>query len=958
MNVRTKVLLGASMLAWTATASAQTVEPGNAGAQAGAPGNDPGSQNVPLGDTGTSEAGAQGDIVVTGIRRSLEKAAEIKQKALQVVDSIVSEDIGKFPDPTTSAALQRVPGVQVSVTQSNEIGNVRVRGLGDILTTVDGREIITTTGRTFATQDLSADALARVDVVKSNTADLIEGGIAGIIDLQLNKPFNFRRPTIAINARGNYGLKAERFDPQLSVLVTDTWQTGIGDIGALLNVSWAKTHYDHPRTREGVRRVANGTGIPHKLPGVLLPNVVESHSDYGWYERPQANAALQWQAAEDLEVYADGLYTGYRSKSQWSLANAQFFVPGTSIAAYELSDECITARARNDSGQTPLPGGAPLTLPANTVDEYCKVQSATINNAVSEQKTYSYDNRTDAWLGALGMRYNRDGVSAKAELSYQRSVNTSETVLAVVSQRIPTFEYTANTGDGALVNTPGNPYLSSANLVFAQGLDQTFNRSVGELWQGRVDGSFDIESSLMSRFQVGVRYADRTGEFQSAVVNRAAPGGVIGSPTEASAIRVDGAGLPADYLYRMPGVPTFNDGAGALVPDPDFLRSDRGRDALRTFYGLPTGDPAYQPQRRFYATEKTIAGYAQLAYETPLFAGMTLDGVFGVRPTRTERTITGSSVVTIPAAGGQPASTQVLPLAATTADIDILPNASARIEFGCGLQLRASYAKTVRRPDFASLNPGLTYSLSTNPNLLNSGSAGNPDLRPQKSDSYDASLEYYFPRGFVAVAVYRRNIIDRVVTASANEVIDGINYSISRPRNIGAAELQGVEVSGQAFFDFLPGPLSGLGALGNFTYADTEVKGTDRLAGLPLQGVSKYNFNVGLLYEKYHLSGRLVYTYRSSYYDSDETGGLGIRPLDDPSRAADATYNPLLLNYVKPGGRLDFGTSWDVNDRLRFDVGGTNILGNKYQGYFSRPFLGNEYRYDETTYTVGARLRI
>jgi TonB-dependent receptor len=934
------------MLAFASAASAQTATP----VQSGPP-------EPPVGDAAAPPAEESGDIVVTGIRRSLERAAEIKQSAAQIVDSIVSEDIGKFPDPTTAAALQRVPGVQVSVTASNEIGNVRVRGLGDILTTVDGREIITTTGRTFSMQDVPADALARVDVVKSNTADLIEGGIAGIIDLQLNKPFNFKKPTVVVNARGNYGLKSDRLDPQVSILATDTWETGIGDIGALVNVSWAKTHYNHPRTREGVRRAAQGTNLPFNLPGVLLPNVVESHSDYGWYERPQANASLQWQATDNLQVYADALYTGYRSQSQWSLANAQLFLPGTGISDVELSDDCITARVRNDSGQTPLPGGTPVTLPGYTVQELCNVRSATFTNAVSEQKTYSYDNRTDAWMGALGTRYETDTARVQAELSYQRSTYTSETVLAVVSQRLPVFEYTANTGDGTTVTTPGDPYLSSANLVVAQGLDQNFNKSTGDLWQARLDGSFDIDSNLLSKFQAGFRFADRSAKFEQAILNKGAPGGSIGTGSEATAIRVEDSGLPADYLYRMPGIPTFNNGAGALVPDPGFLRSDQGRDLLRAFYGVPAGDPEYQPQRRFDASERTIAGYAQLSYATPIAGAVTLDGVVGVRPTRTERTITGSSVVTIPAANGQPARTEIRPLSASTADIDILPNASARLQFGGGLQFRATYAKTVRRPDFGSLNPGLTYSLSTNPNLLNSGSAGNPDLRPQKSDSYDASLEYYFPRGFVAVAAYKRDITDRVVTASANEVIDGINYSISRPRNIGSARLQGVEVSGQAFFDFLPGALSGLGLMANFTYADTEVKGSDRLVGLPLQGVSKYNYNVGLLFEKYGFSGRLVYTYRSKYYDADETGGLGIRPLEDESRAADPTYNPLLLNYVKPAGRLDLGLSWDMNERIRFDLGGTNILGSKYQGYFAERYLGNEYRYDETSYTAGVRLR-
>src|SRR3546814_10567026 len=96
----------------------------------------------------TAEApqGAEDAIVVTGVRRSLERAADIKRDSVQVVDAIVAQDIGKLPDPTTAAALQRVPGVQVSVNRNNELGDVRVRGLPDVLTTVNGREVFSTIG--------------------------------------------------------------------------------------------------------------------------------------------------------------------------------------------------------------------------------------------------------------------------------------------------------------------------------------------------------------------------------------------------------------------------------------------------------------------------------------------------------------------------------------------------------------------------------------------------------------------------------------------------------------------------------------------------------------------------------------------------------------------------------------------------------------------------------------------
>src|SRR3546814_17905312 len=95
---------------------------------------------------------------------------------------------------------------------------------------------------------------------------------------------------------------------------------------------------------------------------------------------------------------------------------------------------------------------------------------------------------------------------------------------------------------------------------------------------------------------------------------------------------------------------------------------------------------------------------------------------------------------------------------------------------------------------------------------------------------------------------------------------DGDPYAVSRPRNIGQATLKGVELSSQYFFDFLPGALSGLGLQGAFTIADSKVGGGDPLAGYPLQGVSKYNYTVGLLYETYGISGRLGYTSRSKYF--------------------------------------------------------------------------------------------
>lgn len=107
------------------------------------------------------------EVVVTGIRGSLTKALDIKRNEIQIVDAIIAEDIGKFPDNNVVEALQRVTGVQVTGRGGGEVDGVTIRGLGDVSTTVNGRQIFTSTGRSVALADIPASLLNRVDVYKT-----------------------------------------------------------------------------------------------------------------------------------------------------------------------------------------------------------------------------------------------------------------------------------------------------------------------------------------------------------------------------------------------------------------------------------------------------------------------------------------------------------------------------------------------------------------------------------------------------------------------------------------------------------------------------------------------------------------------------------------------------------------------------------------------------------------------
>src|SRR5699024_5422358 len=135
-----------------------------------------------------------------------------------------------------------------------------------------------------------------------------------------------------------------------------------------------------------------------------------------------------------------------------------------------------------------------------------------------------------------------------------------------------------------------------------------------------------------------------------------------------------------------------------------------------------------------------------------------------------------------------------------------------------------------------------------------------------------------------------------------------------------------------------------------------EVKGDDRLAGYPLQGVSKYNYTAGLLYDHAGVSGRLVYTYRSKYFSSDQTGSTALRPI--PSDRIDEVYTPVLLGVTRPNGRLDFSIGYEVSPAFHIDIGGTNILKSETKPYYGSSAFNFDDLIDKTTNSIGIPVRL
>ncbi|MBL8267356.1 TonB-dependent receptor [Steroidobacter sp.] len=895
----------------------------------------------------TQEAPSQvEEIVVTGVRQSLERAAELKRDAVGVVDSIVATDIGKLPDPTVAAALQRVPGIQVQNDRNNELSGVRIRGLTDILTTVNGREVVTTTGRGFDLQDVPAEALARIDAYKSQTVDQIEGGVAGALDLRLNRPFSFNEPTAVITARDNYATIAEAHNPQFGMLAAGTTETSIGEIGALINATYSRAENIRSVSNLGERRYSGVS--PLNVPGLLIPQVLRNMPDVGDIDRAQANAAVQWQATPELQVYADGLFTHFRSTTGFAGFNPQPFTNNSQISDITVSDYCFDARVNANGTNPTLVNNADgtVSLQPFTVQRVCELKSARFNNVVINQNSSSEDITQRNKMIASGFNFERGGAKLNFDLAYQTSRSFLQNFNAEVGQRVPTIFVTLDDDDGPSFTIDPSIPLISTNLSLRNSINQNYTQAEGELLQARLDGEFEM-GGFFQKLKTGIRYAKREALFeqvQQANTVQSIGFGNIGTASEATARLVSSLPLSSDFLAVIGEAPRLNGGAEFLGVNPEYLRSERGRNELRALFNLPLHRPDFDPTKQFNGEEPTYAAYVEGGYEIPL-GSLTLDGVIGTRVVKTDRTIEGF----------ERTGTTYTPVRVSTSDVDVLPAATARLVFPNSFQTRLTYSRSMRRPDFSSLNPTESLTLVGNVFLLNTGTRGNPNLKPQQSDSVDLTAEYYFDSGYAAVTGYYRKIKDRVVTANTQETINGLNYLMSSPRNVGSVDLHGIEVSAQYFFDFLPGAFSGIGVQGAFTLADSEIKGDDPLAGNPLVGVSKYNYTTGLLYDKFGLSGRLIWTYRSKYINADNTGSVALRPFD--ADRVNEAYVPTLLSYVRPAGRLDFSIGYDINDSLRVDVGGTNLLRNKTAMYWGNERVVFQLNGDETIYSVGARMK-
>jgi iron complex outermembrane recepter protein len=970
---------------------------------------DPTPAPADTGETATSDEAET--IVVTARRRALQAADQRKKNSESQIDSVVADEAGKLPDNSITEVLQRVSGVTIvrfgALNDpdhfSVEGSGIQVRGLTGVASRLNGRDIFSAnSGRSLLWGDVTPELMSAVDVYKAATADMIEGGTGGQVDLRTKLPFDFKGGwRVAGNVEYSRGDLAEGDDYGGSMLVTNRWDTNIGEIGLLLDVA-------HSRLTSRANFIRTETYFRQRLPGEDEDVFIPRGYDYGdeQYKRDRTGVygALQWRPNEDLD------FTGIFFQSTYKNKNKSHF-------AMQISNELSVNRADSEFDEN---GGLLRTdsMFIRNVSTFLPTGNSIVSGGGTEG-TISKSKTRDI---SLDVRWNPGQGPLKIGGAYQhvKSSSVADRLAVFREVNFPStfgFDLTGDTPEVTLPDVADGYFEDPANYWWSAAMPHS-ERNRGHMDTANLDAEYAFEDSFFKSVKGGVRWSDRkerdlnngytwsalgrewNGDPQLTLAN-AAPGDIESYQYE-------------NFFHGDWGVPAAN----MLWPSMDLIRNTDADDLHRSppagFCGPadwgninnycaaagPLSDSTYGGDRQrvdeFLPQDlgewqtKTIAGYGLVRFGRDYAPGtLGFSGNVGMRLVKTTNESFGfisqggsdpflyngdpvRLAVTLEPRGGKKSFTRLLP----SVNLQLQPREEVKARF--------AFSKTMDLPNFYALRGSGSNNVnrSTNPDCPDVGpcallpvfneftaDTGNPLLKPTMSRNLDFSLEWYPKAGTTAhLALFHKRITNLPIRAltmrditvyfadptpgADPELIVGQVTATALATDTENAQVpatvKGFEIGGRTFFDMLPGLLAGFGVEANYTYVDSKNPGDiyrDIFGTIhndaPLQGLSKHNANVTLMYERSRVSARIAYSWRSKYlqtvnangtvetYNYFHTPGVGNEDYNvycgTPNPYCERIQTSLPV-WGDAYGQVDAGITFKVNENLSLSAQGTNLF--------------------------------
>jgi TonB-dependent receptor len=842
------------------------------------------------------------EIVVTGIRKSLTDEANAKRDAVNFSDSIFAEDVAKFSDNDIAEALNRAPGVLLVRDADGSGVQISIRGLGPSFTKVllNGSQISIASdgsldqGSSNREVDLDlfpTELFTKFVINKTPTAELLEGGVAGTVNIVNARPFDNPGPHIAVGAQESYGTSSDKASPRGALIVSDTWSNfgalvglsaseafvrtdGFESIGwttpnlsaAQCKVPGCNTTIGKGFTFPATVPVNAGNGLiagtpvnaaflaaqnPNislpQLSNALMPRLGRDEYLNGTKDRYSALASLEYRPSDNLRFYFDSLY-GYKENNfnrldmDWSLRNSNAMIPQN------------------------------VTVDANNV-----VTGGTFDNAQFFLEARPYQERLSFYNFNPGVVYE---ISDKIKLEGQINFNESKFV-----RTAPSFLFNSPLNSGSVVNYTNNESTTvptiSPNINLA-------NPNLGWLWNRvniqNVNRDTDNKGThwdltmgdAKANLKVGVAYDDAfrgitafdgSASYQACIISgNASTVNGVSIPCTTGAI--PNAAL-AGYLYPGPTGNYYHIGAGhpgytqfisLNIPKIETASNFALYNALAPFAGssalaTPSGT----------IDEKTGGAYVELNG-----TGQILDHDVaynaGVRYFDTRQVV--SSLVAIN-------GTNILNKISSPYDA-FLPSFNVAAHLTDSVIFRLAGSRSMTRPNPDSLLPGTTFS-DPSAQVANSG---NPNLQPYFSDNADLGLEWYTGGpGYISANYFYKALTGFTETKQVSEPFSALGIplsalsptqlgtgitestiiSVNTPVNIDQASIKGIELIWVQPLDFLT---RGLGVTSNFTHITSKSYSQGVALG-SLPGIPGHTYNLGGYYENHNVSVHVTYVYNS-----------------------------------------------------------------------------------------------
>lgn len=904
-------------------------------------------------------------IVVTGIRETIQNSINTKREETAIVDALSSDDIGDIPAISVGQAIQTITGATTH-REKGDASEIALRGLGPFLSnaTFNGRDATNGSGdRSVNFNQFPSELVNTIKIYKTQQASLVEGGVAGTIEIGTLRPLDFGKTRIQGEIKAQYNPYGDRITggtggigwrgtlSYVDQFANDTIGIAIGvqrndtnnpEETYAASSTWTPCRADNSAAGN-CTELNRKNGDYGKVPFFLVPNAYTFRQISETDKRDAVFGAIQFRPTDTLDINFDVQYskrTYVESRRDLNLSEARY---GLTNVVYD------------DNGI---------------------VQS--LNGLSALESNGSELSRAEEYLGG-GVAVDwqaTDRLTIKLDGSYSRTIrkeiernvrlrtdpmDVNGVRTAFNNMRIP-YKYEITPGSFVPTITIDPRFdLNNHDLFWDDArLRRDESKRHNEIYAGRLDAIYELDGFLKT-ISVGGRWSQLT--FRDYDLRN---GDFNFNPAMAEDKRINN-------LCRQ------------AFPQTSFLSAAKGNaiDSWATFdvdclfrEYMGTEDPGNLADTRATAnrdvTERTLAGYVMADYDADL-GNMPVRGNFGVRIVNTRVVSDGlrSGLSIVDRGDGTfqiKTNGDFETITTKSSSTRILPSVNAIFEVAPKTQLRLAGYRAMSRPNPSALGAGRTITIdgenfsSVADAIRNIQSNGSPRLKPLMSWNADAAIEWYPNKdSLLSATVYYKQftggfepvVYDETFTINGED----ITVPVTQTRNSAdKSRIYGLELTAATRFSFLPKPLDGLGAKVSYNYADSNFETQDARLGdqyypetdtfsegiLPpanISGYSKHVLSAQAYYDIGPVSLQAFYNYRSKYFQ-DFVGGSG------------------LLRYVGPSETVDFRASLNLMKGMSLRFEALNIFNELKATYMPVYGSSRQYHYYGAKYFIGIRARI